>query len=236
MNQGGRVAVIDGCVPADRWSDGGLSVLLLVGEACTCKVFFNGIFTFFLGLCGSHVVNGLQSLWQGFPRVALELPLRKRGECLGRRDFSECGMGDLAFCLFQLRTAVALMFSSYCLLPLFFLSFFHLTYSRRTSSLPSCLWSLRIFPSLPGSRLTIFYRDSSSALLQLVNQWLNFTYSRSHAFRYERKNTNPTLVRIELTTFALAGVQITCYCCHQTRACISLKATAFDRAMACATR
>ena len=32
-----------------------------------------------------------------------------------------------------------------------------------------------------------FYRDASSALLQLVNQWLNFTYSRSHAFRYERK-------------------------------------------------
>ena len=27
-------------------------------------------------------------------------------------------------------------------------------------------------PSLPGSRLTIFYRDASSAILQLVNQWL----------------------------------------------------------------
>ena len=37
-----------------------------------------------------------------------------------------------------------------------FLFFFHLTYSRWTSSLLSCLWSLRIFPSLPGSRLTIF--------------------------------------------------------------------------------
>ena len=87
----------------------------------------------------------------------------------------------------------------------FFFFFFNLTY-RRWTSLPSCLWSQRIFPSLPGSRLTIFYRDASSALLQLVNQWLNFTYSRSHAFRYERKNTNPTLVRIELTTSALAGV------------------------------
>ena len=32
----------------------------------------------------------------------------------------------------------------------FFFFFFHLTYSRRTSSLPSCLWSQRIFPSLPG--------------------------------------------------------------------------------------
>ena len=93
----------------------------------------------------------------------------------------------------------------YVLFFLFLFSFFNLTYSRW--SLPSCLWSQRIFPSLPGSRLTIFYRDASSALLQLVNQWLNFSYSRSHAFLYERKNTNPTLVRIELTTSALlAGV------------------------------
>ena len=38
----------------------------------------------------------------------------------------------------------------------FFFSFFNLNYIRWTSSLPSCLWSLRIFPSLPGSRLTIF--------------------------------------------------------------------------------
>ena len=70
-------------------------------------------------------------------------------------------------------------------------------------------------PILPGSRLTIFYRDASSALLQLVNQWLNFTYSRSHAFRYERKNTNSTLVRIELATSALAGVQVTYYRCFR---------------------
>ena len=38
----------------------------------------------------------------------------------------------------------------------FFFFFFHLTYSRWTSSLPSCMWSQRIFPSLPGSRLTNF--------------------------------------------------------------------------------
>ena len=54
-----------------------------------------------------------------------------------------------------------------------------------------------------------FYRDASSAVLKLVNQWLNFIYSRSHTFRYGRKNTNPTLVRIELTTSALVGVQVT---------------------------
>ena len=59
-------------------------------------------------------------------------------------------------------------------------SFFqNLTYSRWTSSLPSSLWSLRIFPSLPGSRLTIFYRDASSAILQLVNQRLNCKYKTS---------------------------------------------------------
>ena len=71
------------------------------------------------------------------------------------------------------------------------------------------LWSLKIFPFLPGSRQTVFYRDASSAILKLVNQWLNFTYSRSHTFRYGTKNTNPTLVRTELTTSALAGVQVT---------------------------
>ena len=61
----------------------------------------------------------------------------------------------------------------------------------------------------PVYALQFFYRDASSALLQLVNQWLNFTYLRSHAFRYERKNTISYLVRIELTTSALAGVQVT---------------------------
>ena len=64
-------------------------------------------------------------------------------------------------------------------------------------------------PLSPVHALQFFYRDASSAFLQLVNQWLNFTYSRSHAFRYERKNTNPTLVRIELTTSVLADVQLT---------------------------
>ena len=66
--------------------------------------------------------------------------------------------------------------------------YLNLTYSQ-WASFRSCLWSLRIFPSLPGSRLTNFYRDASSALLQLVNQWLNFTYSHSHAFSYGRKDT-----------------------------------------------
>ena len=50
----------------------------------------------------------------------------------------------------------------------------YLTYDRWASTLPSCLWSPRIFPALPGSRLTNYYRDASLELLQLVNRWLNF--------------------------------------------------------------
>ena len=56
---------------------------------------------------------------------------------------------------------------------------------------PACGHKGSSHPS-PVHALQFFYRDASSALLQLVNRWLNFTYSRSHAFRYERKNTNPT--------------------------------------------
>ena len=61
--------------------------------------------------------------------------------------------------------------------------------------------------SLPGSRLTNSYCDASSALLQLVSQWLNFTYSRSHVFRYEGQNENPALIRVERTTYARAGAR-----------------------------
>ena len=52
--------------------------------------------------------------------------------------------------------------------------FFHLTFSRWALFHPACVHSLRIFPSLPDSRLTKFYRDASSdassGLLQLVDQ------------------------------------------------------------------
>ena len=53
-----------------------------------------------------------------------------------------------------------------------------------------------------------FYRDASSAILQLVNQWLNFTYSRFHAFRYGRKNSNPT-GKNQTRGFRTADVQVT---------------------------
>ena len=132
---------------------------------------------------------------------------RFRGYHLSYRGDRLCITNSIYFYYHEVQSSKCMWYEY--LIFLFFYYFFHLTYSRWTSSLPSCLGSQRIFPSLPGSRLTFFYRDASSALLQLVNQWLNFTYSRSHAFRYERKNTNPTLVRIELTTSVLADVQLT---------------------------
>ena len=67
------------------------------------------------------------------------------------------------------------------------------------------------FPNFPRFTPYDFLSQCKFSTLttrQLV-EWLNIMYSRSHAFRYERKNTNPTLVRIKLTTSALAGVQVT---------------------------
>ena len=96
---------------------------------------------------------------------------------------------------------------------IFFFSFFSFSFISLIADVPhhyhpACGHKGSSYLS-PVHALQFFCRDASSALLQLVNQWLNFTYSRSHAFRYERKNTNPTLVRIELTTSVLADVQLT---------------------------
>ena len=53
-------------------------------------------------------------------------------------------------------------------------------------------------------------RCKFSTLTTRQPTWLNFTYLSSHHFRYGRKNTNFTLIRIGLTTSALlAGVQVT---------------------------
>ena len=63
--------------------------------------------------------------------------------------------------------------------------------------------------SFAESQALISSTLEGSVIVPLVNQWLNFTYSRSHDFRYGRKNTNFTFLRIKLTTSALAGVQVT---------------------------
>ena len=76
-------------------------------------------------------------------------------------------------------------------LPLFFSFFFHLTYSRWTSSLPSCLWSQGIFPSLPGSRLTIFLSQCKFSTLTTRQPAVEFyllTFSRFPLRKKEHKS------------------------------------------------
>ena len=74
----------------------------------------------------------------------------------------------------------------------FFFFFFHLTYSRWTSSsLPSCLWSQRIFPSLPGSRLTIFLsrcKFSTLTTRQLMVEFYLLTFPRFPLRKKEHKS------------------------------------------------
>ena len=67
-----------------------------------------------------------------------------------------------------------LFVESFVLIFVFLLFFFHLTYSRWTSSLPFCLWSQRIFPSLPGSRLTIFLSQCKFSTLTTRQPMVGF--------------------------------------------------------------
>ena len=72
-----------------------------------------------------------------------------------------------------------------------FLFFSNLTYSRWTSSLPSCLWSLRIFPSLPGSRLEIFLsrcKFSTLTTRQPVVEFYLLTFPRFPLRKKEHKS------------------------------------------------
>ena len=67
---------------------------------------------------------------------------------------------------------------------------FNLTYSRWTS-LPSCLWSLRIFPSLPGSRLTIFLSRCNFSTLTTRQPMVEFyllTFPRFPLRKKEHKS------------------------------------------------
>ena len=73
----------------------------------------------------------------------------------------------------------------------FLFFFFHLTYSRWTSSLPSCLWSQRIFPSLPGSRLTIFLSRCNVSTLTTRQPMVEFyllTFPRFPLRKKEHKS------------------------------------------------
>ena len=69
--------------------------------------------------------------------------------------------------------------------------FFHLTYSRWSSSLPSCLWSRRIFPSLPGSRLTFFVSRCNFSTLTIRQPMVEFyllTFPRFPLRKKEHKS------------------------------------------------
>ena len=90
--------------------------------------------------------------------------------------------------------------------------FFHLPYSRWASSHLACghegsshlspVHTLRIFIAM---QVQHSYNSST-------NSWILLTVSTPVLTLFateERKNTNPTLVRIELMTFALPGVQVT---------------------------
>ena len=69
--------------------------------------------------------------------------------------------------------------------------------------LPVITKDLPISPLFIAMQVQQSYNSSTSGRILLMK------YSRSHAFRCGRKNKNPTLIRIELTTSALAGVPVT---------------------------
>ena len=72
-----------------------------------------------------------------------------------------------------------------------FFSFFNVTYSRWTSSLPSCLWTLRIFPSLPGSCPTIFLSRCKFSTLTTRQPMIEFyllTFPRFPLRKKEHKS------------------------------------------------
>ena len=87
--------------------------------------------------------------------------------------------------------AVVYNVNSPCLRSMLHFLFFHLTYSRWTSSLPSCLWPQRIFPSLPGSRLTTFLsrcKFSTLTTRQPMVQFYLLTFPRFPLRKKEHKS------------------------------------------------
>ena len=74
--------------------------------------------------------------------------------------------------------------------------------------LPVVTKDLPISP--PVHALHFFLSRCKFSTLTTRQPMVEFYFTRVPTlFRYERKNTNPTLVRIELTTSALEGVQVT---------------------------
>ena len=91
------------------------------------------------------------------------------------------------------------------------LPFIFRTYSRWTSPLPSYPWSLKIFLSLPGSRLTIFLSRCKFGNPTARQPMFEFYLLAFPRFSLRKKNKKLTLARIELTTSALEDVQVAYY-------------------------
>ena len=68
--------------------------------------------------------------------------------------------------------------------------------------LPVVTKDLPISPRFTPYNFLSRYKFSTLTTRQPMVELYLLTFPRSHAFRYERKNTNLTLVRIELTTSA----------------------------------
>ena len=104
----------------------------------------------------------------------------------GLKSAHACGADDSCICTSGYMMFLSLLLYLTSSVRLVFFLLHHFSPMGPVNELqrcPSRVWSQGIYPSLPGSRLRIFYRDAGSALLHLVNQWLNFSYSCPHAFR-----------------------------------------------------
>ena len=85
------------------------------------------------------------------------------------------------------------------------------THTPTATMMPSCLWTVRIFPSLPGSRLRFFIALQVQHSYTLsTNEWLNFFYSsRSHAFRQNKINH---LMKIRTHEIRPINIRILLFC------------------------
>ena len=80
---------------------------------------------------------------------------------------------------------------------------------RHISAATPWPWGVSSLPPPGGTLLPLLERLPERPMASVLIDALNFTYSRSHAFRFGRKKTNPTSVRIEFATSTLRGVQVT---------------------------
>ena len=86
--------------------------------------------------------------------------------------------------------------------------FFNLTYSRWTSSLPSCLWSQRIFPSLPGTRFTFFLSRCKFSTLTTRQPMVLLVQNIN-------KTQQCTSCTVQVTSCSMPGSQYSIWLCNR---------------------